>query len=144
MHVLIVDDSKLLRFMMNKILTDGLPSVHFVVASDGLEALEKFKEMIENGVNLHLVLTDCQMPNMDGYELTREIRRLEKHSEKAVPCFITALSAYVMVQDRVKCFDAGFDEVLHKPVPRDDIVKHVKQVIKMRVSKIRKHKNDIL
>jgi two-component system, sensor histidine kinase and response regulator len=65
-----------------------------------------------------LILMDCQMPNMDGYEATREIRRRED-GKRRIP--IVALTANAMKGDEETCYAAGMDEFVSKPIDRSKL-----------------------
>jgi CheY-like chemotaxis protein len=79
-------------------------------ADDGVQALEMWKSG-----RFGLVITDCHMPHMDGYELARSIRRLEaEDGRKRVP--IVACTANALQGEAEACFAAGMDDFLVKPV----------------------------
>lgn len=75
-----------------------------------LNALEK--------VQYHLILMDCQMPDMDGYEATRRIRSSSYASSRVR---IIAMTANAMQGDREKCLTAGMDDYISKPFKIEDL-----------------------
>jgi PAS domain S-box-containing protein len=83
------------------------------IVNNGKEALAAW----QSG-RYDLILMDCQMPELDGYEATREIRRLEA-SGRRIP--IVALTAHAMKDADVECKEAGMDEYLSKPIDRDQL-----------------------
>jgi len=110
-HVLLVEDNLINQEVAFDMLTGFGLSV--VVVENGSEALEALK-----GQHFDLVLMDCQMPVMDGYDATRAIRNgdsdTEQQSNKAIP--VVALTANVMEGDIGKCFACGMDAYLSKPI----------------------------
>ncbi len=77
-------------------------------ATDGKEALERYA-----GDEFNLIFMDCQMPEMDGFEATAEIRKQEAKSGRRVP--IVALTASAIEGDREQCLAAGMDDYVTKP-----------------------------
>jgi len=110
--VLVVDDDIRNVFALSSILEEK--SMTVIVARDGVEALEKVKKHKE----IDIVLMDIMMPNMDGYEAIKKIRKDVRN--KNLP--IIALTAKAMKGDRNKCIDAGANDYLAKPVDTDKLV----------------------
>jgi len=81
-----------------------------VTANDGLEALDALSK-----ASFDVVLMDCQMPRLDGYEAASEIRVRE--TDRHTP--IVAMTASAMASDRERCLAAGMDDYLTKPLNRD-------------------------
>ncbi len=80
------------------------------MAGNGLEVLEAIKK-----IPYDLILMDCQMPKMDGYTCTEEIRKLEKAQGKK-PIIIIAMTAHALKGDREKCLAAGMNGYMSKPI----------------------------
>jgi CheY-like chemotaxis protein/HPt (histidine-containing phosphotransfer) domain-containing protein len=83
------------------------------VAADGAEAVEAWAR-----VPYDLILMDCRMPVMDGYEATQAIRTAEAAGRRTP---IVAMTASAMAEDRQRCLDAGMDDFLSKPVQQSDV-----------------------
>jgi CheY-like chemotaxis protein/HPt (histidine-containing phosphotransfer) domain-containing protein len=106
-NILFVDDNLVNQHVGREMLTQlGLD---FEIVSNGQEALDARK----NG-NFDAILMDCQMPVMDGFEATRQIRHFENETGTE-RISIIALTANAMQGDREKCLDAGMDDYLAKP-----------------------------
>jgi PAS domain S-box-containing protein len=90
------------------------------VACNGLEALAAWQRGAHD-----MIFMDCQMPEMDGLEVTRKIRALEKE-RSLTPILIVAMTASAMPGDRENCLQAGMDDYISKPVKIKQIEKLLK------------------
>lgn len=108
-RVLLAEDDRINQTVVTALLDQLGLSV--TVVSNGREAVD---EMVAN--HYHLVLMDLQMPEIDGFEATRQIRLLEGAQGKTP---IIALTAHAMEKDRQKCRQAGMNDFLSKPIDSD-------------------------
>jgi CheY-like chemotaxis protein len=90
------------------------------VAANGREGVDKWRR-----VHYDLVLMDCQMPVMDGYQATAEIRA-EERAARHTP--IVALTALTLTGDREKCLASGMDDYLTKPVHLSELESAIERV----------------
>jgi len=93
-----------------------------IIAENGIEALDA----ISNN-NFDLILMDVQMPEMDGFEATVEIRKSEKQTGRHTP--IIAMTAHVMKGDRERCLESGMDEYISKPINSDNLFKAIQSLV---------------
>ncbi|MBF0285430.1 MAG: response regulator [Magnetococcales bacterium] len=98
-----------------------------MVANDGQEAVERFGQG-----RFDLVLMDLQMPIMDGFTATREIRALEKARQQTPPTPIVALTAYAFREDAQRAAEAGCDGFLTKPLAKSQLFAAIEAVMQRR------------
>jgi tubulin-specific chaperone A len=107
--ILVVDDDMRNVFSIKKVLEDK--GIEIVIGKNGVEGLA----CLDNNPDVHLVLMDIMMPEMDGYTAIGEIRKQERF--KNLP--VIALTAKAMKGDRSKCIEAGANDYLAKPFDID-------------------------
>jgi two-component system, sensor histidine kinase len=114
--LLVAEDYPANQLVVQRFLEDLGCQVYLV--SNGFEAVKVLKNQ-----HFDLVFMDCQMPFMDGYQATKEIRReeLAEGSGKHIP--IIALTAHALSEDETQCKEAGMDEWVTKPFTRQDLSK---------------------
>jgi len=106
-HILLVDDNPVNQKLgEHQLQRMGL---RVTQAWDGVEALQALR-----AARFDLVLMDCQMPNMDGYEATRRLRKDPRVLDNNVP--VVALTAHALTGDAEKCYAAGMNAYLTKPI----------------------------
>ncbi len=110
-HILVVEDNEINQLVITEQLTDM--GISADVADNGSEALRKITENILTDKQYELILMDCQMPIMDGYETAIQARQL---GGNALNIPIVALTANAMAGEREKCLLAGMNDYLTKPI----------------------------
>ncbi len=115
LKVLVAEDQLSNRQYLEAILKPS--DFDLIQANNGKEAIEQFKQHPD----VQLVLMDIKMPEMDGFEALREIRKL---NEK-VPVF--ALTAYALVPDRDRCLKAGFNAYFSKPLDKISLFSKIEE-----------------
>jgi CheY-like chemotaxis protein len=111
-QVLVIDDDVRNIFAITSVLERH--KMHVIYAENGRRGLELLRE----NPDTHVVLLDVMMPEMDGYETMREIRKDPRFA--ALP--IIALTAKAMKGDREKCLEAGASDYITKPVEPDQLL----------------------
>ncbi|MDR2630107.1 MAG: response regulator, partial [Spirochaetaceae bacterium] len=118
--LLLAEDVEINREIVLTLLEDT--GITIDCAENGIEVLSKFKEAPSK---YQLILMDIHMPEMDGFEATRQIRALEAKEAKTVP--IMAMTANVFREDIEKCLTAGMNDHLGKPIDIDELLGKLKK-----------------
>lgn len=113
-QILLVEDNATNQMVATSILEKM--GCHVTPAGNGIEAVNLVKQR-----TFDLVFMDCNMPEMDGYEATKTIRDFQDH-ENQKPLPIIAFTAYAMKGDDQKCFDAGMDGYITKPIKKSELI----------------------
>jgi two-component system sensor histidine kinase/response regulator len=123
-QILVVEENEINQQLVVELLSRVGADVE--IAWDGRQALDMLEKREYDGV-----LMDIQMPVMDGITATKEIRKQEKYNKMP----IIALTAHVMQQDVQKCFEAGMNDHIGKPIEPDQLYLKVAKWIKPGVKK---------
>lgn len=121
-RILVAEDHALNQIYIKKLL----PSIgieQFTIVENGQLAVEA----ITNG-SYDIVLMDCHMPMLNGYDATRTIRAAENETDRHIA--IIAMTANALIGERQKCLECGMDEFITKPVDRKLLIKTLSQWIK--------------
>lgn len=116
-NILVVEDNYINQQVVMEMLKNL--NCHYHLAENGREALDVLKSHAES---FDMILMDCQMPIMNGYDATRHIRA-NKHGQFDEKILIVALTANAMKGDDVKCFEAGMNDYLTKPILSEELAK---------------------
>jgi len=122
LHLLVAEDNEMNQFVVEETLLHAGCTCD--IAADGILAIQALSSKHYDGI-----LMDCQMPNMDGLEATRQIRAQEALSPDARHIPIIALTADAIQGDREKCLAAGMDEYVTKPIDTDALFTAIRSVV---------------
>ncbi|TGM68156.1 response regulator [Leptospira meyeri] len=112
--ILIVEDNDLNKKLLSKMLLKRYPHIQLRFATDGADAVKQFQQKAPD-----LIFMDLQMPVMDGYTATIEIRKLEKGSIKRTPIIALTAGAFFSVKDTA--IESGMNDFLTKPISSADL-----------------------
>lgn len=124
--VLVVEDNQVNQVVISTMLRKLGYRVE--IANDGAEAFESLKA----GKSYSLILMDCQMPVMNGYEATKAIRTLESTAGTHVP--IVALTANAFRETKETCFECGMDDFATKPIKFDALKSVIQRALERKAA----------
>jgi CheY-like chemotaxis protein len=119
LNILVAEDNVINQRLAQKLLEKMGHAV--TLAADGREAVD-----IWQAGRFDVVLMDIQMPDVDGFAATSQIRAAEQGSDRHTP--IIALTAHTLEGDRERCLAAGMDAFVSKPVRADELAKAIQSV----------------
>ncbi|TDW43372.1 signal transduction histidine kinase [Flavobacterium sp. 270] len=111
LRILVVDDNAINQSLMKHLLSQW--NIDFSIVSNGLEAVEYLRNN-----ECDLVLMDLQMPQMDGYTATQQIREVLK-----LDLPVIAMTAHALPGEREKCLSRGMNEYISKPIKEEELFK---------------------
>jgi len=118
-RILVVEDNSVNQLLALTMLRKLGYSAHAV--ANGREALDA----LDSATSYDLVLMDCQMPEMDGYQTTQAIRKQEQNTGQHIP--IVALTANAMKEDEQKCLMSGMDDYVSKPIRKSALAEVIRR-----------------
>ena len=116
-HILVVDDDKNIRYIMKEVLESNSYTVF--TAENGKKAFD----LMENE-HIDLAIVDIMMPEIDGYEFTKALRQFNQEMP------VLMISAKQLAEDRKKGFAVGIDDYMSKPIDTDELLLHVKALLR--------------
>jgi two-component system, sensor histidine kinase and response regulator len=123
-RIIVAEDNFVNQQLMYRALVRAGHDV--IMANNGQEAIERL-----NSEKVDVVLMDCQMPILDGYQATQQLRREDRRSRAGHRLPIIALTANAMAGDREKCMAAGMDDFITKPVSFPDLYRAIAGLVKI-------------
>jgi PAS domain S-box-containing protein len=122
LRILVAEDTPFNQTFILRLLEKS--GSHPILVENGRQALEAF-----NPDSFDVVLMDVQMPEMDGFEATREIRKLEAGSDSHGHMPIIAMTAYATEGDRERCLEAGMDDYVSKPISASKLFQAIEKLV---------------
>jgi len=120
LNVLVVDDHPANRLLMCQQL--GFLGHQFTAAQHGAAGFQAWRQE-----HFDLVIADCNMPIMNGYELTRSIREYEQREQKT-PCMVLGFTANAQPEEKQRCLDVGMNDCLFKPISLTALEQRLAQI----------------
>ncbi|MCL1874858.1 MAG: response regulator [Synergistaceae bacterium] len=121
-HILLAEDVEINREIVTTLLAPTLLEIDCAV--NGAEAVRLFKKEPQK---YDMIIMDVQMPEMDGYEATRQIRGLDAPRAKKIP--IVAMTANAFREDIEKCLEAGMNDHIGKPIDIDEVLEKLQHFL---------------
>jgi PAS domain S-box-containing protein len=125
LKILVAEDTPFNQTFILRLLEKN--GFHTILVENGHQAVERFKTD-----PVDAILMDVQMPEMDGFEATRQIRKLETQKGGHIP--IIAMTAYATEGDRERCLAAGMDDYVSKPISAGKLFKAIEALIPLEES----------
>lgn len=119
-RILIVEDNPINQIVITKMMI--ATGCEIKTANDGLEALHCLESYPAD-----LILMDCQMPNMDGYQCTQKIRKMPNDCKNVL---ILAITANAFAEDKEKCLNAGMNDFIAKPINKNELYQCINNLFK--------------
>lgn len=128
--IMIVDDSSVTRKVIKKHIKSGpYANVDLLEAGDGEQALATYK----SGAKIDVVLSDWNMPKMNGLEFVRDLREFESTSGVEEPVKIIMITTEGTIDKVTQAMESGVNEYIVKPFTADTLTKTLKKVLPLRV-----------
>ncbi len=128
LNVLVVDDHPANRLLMCQQL--GFLGHRFTAVQHGAAGFQAWRQE-----HFDLIIADCNMPIMNGYELARSIREHEQR-ENMTPCIVLGFTANAQPEEKQRCKEAGMNDCLFKPISLTTLERHLAEIIPMSPSRI--------
>lgn len=130
--ILLVEDNEINKLVATEILANANFQVKAV--NNGKEAVAAYKSSLSKNTPFSAILMDIQMPILDGYTATTQIRELEaSHTDLPVHVPIIAMTAHAMAADSAKCIDVGMNDFISKPFNKSDLLETLSKFIAKKV-----------